>query len=288
MLIALTILGLALGSFAAAQVWRLRAGQLEHDKKHGEKYDKAQHTKLNILLGRSKKTDRSICLECKHQLAWYDLMPLVSWLSLGGRCRYCHQNIGWFETLMESGLAVLFVVSYLAWPFALGSVGSWFMFIIWLVSLVLVVMMAAYDIKWQLLLNNLTFGYIALAVVFVVVRAYSLHDIVPLSLFGSLLLLPGLYAVLYVVSRGRWIGDGDIILAVGLALFLGDWGLAFLALFLANLIGTVVTLPAVLSKRLKGTSKIAFGPFLLAGTVISMLYGTKLIDWFMHASIFTI
>ena len=104
------VFGLVLGSFAGAQVWRLRARQLVADKKAGESYDKAEYKKLSPLLKGKKQQDRSRCLSCGHQLGLRDLIPLISWLSTRGRCRYCDKRIGYFEPLMELSLAVAFMV----------------------------------------------------------------------------------------------------------------------------------------------------------------------------------
>ena len=101
----LAVLGALLGSFAVAQVWRLRARQLVIDERDGEPVDKAELRRLRGLL-RPVTGDRSECLHCHHQLAWYDLLPVVSWLSLSGKCRYCKAPIGTTELLAEVFLAM--------------------------------------------------------------------------------------------------------------------------------------------------------------------------------------
>ena len=80
-------LGAILGSFAGAQIWRLRARQLMEDKKAGEKVDQKELKKLSPLIKKISK-DRSRCLSCGHELKWYDLIPVVSWVAGLGRCRY--------------------------------------------------------------------------------------------------------------------------------------------------------------------------------------------------------
>ena len=84
----LTVFGLVAGSFAGATVWRLRARQLKFDAKHGEKVTVAEKKAVAKLQKKPLHSDRSVCLHCGHELAWYDLLPLVSWLQLGGKCRY--------------------------------------------------------------------------------------------------------------------------------------------------------------------------------------------------------
>ena len=96
--VALVLFGVCLGSYAAATVWRLRAKQLQADKALKEPYDKKEYKRLEKLMGKKTFQDRSMCLECGYELKWYDLIPVISWLSLRGKCRSCKHFIGWFET----------------------------------------------------------------------------------------------------------------------------------------------------------------------------------------------
>jgi prepilin signal peptidase PulO-like enzyme (type II secretory pathway) len=286
---ALAVLGAVFGSFAAAQVWRLRARQLAEDKKAGEPYDKAEYKRLHHLAGRSQAKDRSECLNCGHTLSWLDMIPVFGWLSLNGKCRYCKKPIGRFELIMELLTAALFAASYLLWPFGLDSLTEWGMFGLWLAIIVILVTLAAYDFKWQLLPDAVNFTFIGLSLAFLVCR-WWLHpgqfDI--LSILGSLGFLSGVYAVLYVVSKGAWIGFGDIKLGIGLGLLLGEWSLAFVALFLANLIGVMLVLPGLLNKSLDGKSRIAFGPLLIVGTLLSFWFGRFFIEWLLGQSVLLI
>ncbi|MFZ1243140.1 MAG: prepilin peptidase [Candidatus Saccharimonas sp.] len=279
----LVILGAVLGSFAGAQVWRLRARQLEEDKNAGESYDKKEYARLKILIGRKQKDDRSLCLHCKHTLAWYDLIPIVSWLATKGKCRYCKRSIGYFEPTMEIVMALFSIVSYILWPWDIS--GTWPLFIVWMVAGVTLLIMAAYDAKWQLLPDIANYAFIGLSVAFILLRVYFVGDVSTLSLVGSLAMLAGLYLALFMISRGAWIGFGDVKLCIGLALFLADWKLAFLALFLANLLGCFMVIPGLLSKKLTASSQVAFGPLLMAGMVISFLLGSYILELLMGFSI---
>lgn len=275
----LGLFGLMLGSFAGAQVWRLRARQLHEDKRGGYEYDKKQYKKLKPLLGRKVNSDRSVCLECGHQLAWFDLIPLVSWLSTGGKCRYCKKAIGWFEPLIEIGMALLFVASYLLWPFSLESTLQWVILAVWLASLVSLTILFAYDARWQILPLRMNLLYIGLVSLMLVLRVVSGHDINTLSLVGSVFMLGGIYALLYAISK-NWVGDADRILGVGLGIALADWRYAFIALFLSNLIGFISVIPGMISGKLGAGSKIAFGPFMIIGALIAFFFSMYFIDWF--------
>ena len=268
---ALLLLGVVLGSFAGAQVWRVRARQLRTDKQTGHPYDKHEWRQLRVLLQGTVRDDRSRCLQCGHVLAWYDLLPVVSWLSTGGRCRYCQQFIGWFELVMELVLGVGLALSYLVWPWALPA--SSLLFAVWVVVALVLMILAAYDAKWQLLPDPLNYGLMALGALFVLVRVVTLHDIDFVSLTGAVALLAGLYGGLYAISRGAWIGFGDVKLCVGLALLLGDWRLAFMTLFFSNMLGCIIVLPGLVRGQLNTRSQVPFGPLLIIGCVISLLFG---------------
>ena len=268
---ALLLLGVVLGSFAGAQVWRVRARQLRTDKQTGHPYDKHEWRQLRVLLQGTVRDDRSRCLQCGHVLAWYDLLPVVSWLSTGGRCRYCQQFIGWFELVMELVLGVGLALSYLVWPWALPT--SSLLFAVWVVVALVLMILAAYDAKWQLLPDPLNYGLMALGALFVLVRMTTLHDVDLVSLTGAVVLLAGLYGGLYAISRGAWIGFGDVKLCVGLALLLGDWRLAFMTLFSSNMLGCIIVLPGLVRGQLNTRSQVPFGPLLIIGCVISLLFG---------------
>lgn len=284
--VALAVVGAIFGSFAGAQVWRLRARQLVEDKEAGESYSKSEHKRLKHLAGRSQAKDRSECLNCGHVLSWQDMIPIFSWLSLRGRCRYCKQPIGRFEIVLELITALLFVASYLLWPFELSNLLQVGLFVVWLAAMVSIVILAAYDYKWQLLPDIINFTFIGLSLVFIIYRWWLYPGQVEiLSVLGALGILSGIYAVLYAVSKGEWIGFGDIKLGVGLGLLLGDWALAFFALFLANLIGVIIVMPGLVSRSLDGKSRIAFGPLLIIGTLLSFWFGRYFIDWLLGQGI---
>jgi len=280
--IVLFIFGAAFGSFAAAQVWRLRAKQLADDKKHGEKVDNKEYELLKPLISGKLSEDRSRCLSCGHKLAWYDLLPLVSWLSLGGRCRYCRHAIGYFEFISELGLGLFFAVSYLVWPSELSSLLTVSVFTLWLIAGIVLAILFAYDLKWSILPDAMNWTLAAIGVLYAAVSGvqHAFNSGWLLGLIGSLVIMSGLYGLIYLVSRGGWVGFGDVKLGIGLGLLLGSWQYAFVALFLANLIGCVVIIPFMAAKKLNRKSHVPFGPFLIAGTAISVLFGAQIIAWY--------
>lgn len=279
------VFGLLLGSFAGAQVWRLRARQLDEDRRAGEPIDKKELTQLKPLIAASLTSDRSLCLSCHHQLRWYDMIPLLSWASTGGRCRYCRQPIGSLEPLIELGLSVAFVISYLYWPIPLTSGVAWGTFIVWLLSLTSLAILVTYDIRWQLLPDIVSYSYMLLGIIFVALGFHGEWGSI-VDVLGAVAVLGGLYGVLYLFSGGRWIGFGDVKLGVGLGLFLPNWRQALLALFLANLIGCIVVIPGLIGRKLTSTSHIPFGPFLVAGMILAFFWGDWLISKLLSLQLF--
>ena len=286
----LSILGLFFGSFVGASVWRLRARQLRADVAEGDNVGTKALQEVTKLKKRSTLEDRSVCLYCGHQLKWYDLIPIISWLSLQGKCRYCHKAIGWFEPTVELGVAAFFVVSYLFWPSQLISTTDIAQFIIWLIAGVGLAILFVYDMRWYLLPNVVVFPLIGLgvvnALVFLADRQFVWTEIVGV-LYGCAI-LSGLYYLIYVMSRYKWVGFGDVKLGLVLALLLADWRLSALALFLANLIGTIIYLPLMARGSVKRRAHIPFGPLLIAGWLIAGLFGSYIIAWYLTVTLGTV
>jgi len=281
--LALVLTGACFGSFAGATVWRLRARQLESDKKNKEEYDPKEYKRLKKLNGKNVLQDRSCCLECGYELKWYDLIPVISWLSLKGKCRKCKHPIGKFELFMELGMLAYFVLSYAFWPGGVHTGLEIAHFTLWLAAGVAMAILFAYDFKWFLLPDSATISLGVIGLAIVGVSATETQDIggTLLTAVGAVAILGGLYAVLFTISRGKWVGFGDVKLGAVLALLLVDWQLAIIALFLANFIGCLIVIPALASKKLKRTSRVPFGPMLIAGTVVAMFIGWPILDWYL-------
>lgn len=253
----LVLLGLCFGSFVNALVWRL-------------------HKKRDFV------KERSECTHCHHVLAWYDLLPVVSWLLLRGRCRYCHKKID-DSPLTELGVATVFAMSYLFWPLGFATGGT-ALFILWLISIVFLAALFLYDLKWSLLPNVLTFPLIGLGVVWVGIYYGFVMPQSPLETLQSVLFgfasVAGIYGTLYFVSKGEWVGFGDVKLGVFMGLVLG-WQGGLLAVMLANIIAFIWVAPGLMTRRLDRKARIPFGPFLIVSTVLTLIFGERLISLYL-------
>jgi prepilin signal peptidase PulO-like enzyme (type II secretory pathway) len=256
----LGLIGLAWGSFVGALTWRL-------------------HEHKDFI------RDRSECEYCHHKLGFWDLIPLASWMWLRGKCRYCGARIGWMAPALELFVAVLFVGSYYAWPLPFDTWQSGVSFALWLVYVVGLVALLVYDLRWMLLPNVLVFPLIAVAVLESAIRYSVQIGQSPLNYAQSVIfgiaILGGLYWVLYTFSKGKWVGYGDVKLGVFMGIALG-FRHALLALFLANIIGFIVVLPGLLTGKLKRTTRVPFGPFLIAAFFIAFLWGDQIINWYIR------
>jgi prepilin signal peptidase PulO-like enzyme (type II secretory pathway) len=170
---------------------------------------------------------------------------------------------------------------------AFDAKGAW-LFAIWLASLVGLIALAIYDIRWMLLPNKIVFPVTLLAVL-EVAADLSFSEKPPhvlLMALASLAIAGGLFYILFQVSRGRWIGGGDVKLGFALGLLLGHPSQAFLMLFFASLLGLAFSLPVVLFKRSAISQKVPFGPFLIVATIIVKLFGPHIIDWYSRTFLY--
>lgn len=265
----LGVLGICLGSFVNAFVWRL------HQQSLPSKKQKHNPSDLSISKG------RSMCVNCGHTLGAKDLVPVLSWLSLKGKCRYCKKPISWQYPLVELSTAILFIISYIFWPhqFTGAEIG---VFGLWLVSLLAFMSLIVYDLRWMLLPNKIVFPMYGVAVIFVglrIIAEQSWHPLVA-GLLGAAI-GGGIFYVLFQFSKGSWIGGGDVKLGFFLGALIGGPLNAFLLLFLASLLGTLISVPLIMLGRAQKQTRIPFGPFLIIAAIIIQLFGADIVDAYM-------
>ncbi len=276
----LSLLGLCFGSFVNALVWRLRMQESSKVKKksNNKTNSKSATYDYSVLRG------RSICPNCQHRLAPLDLLPIVSWLALKGRCRYCKKPISWQYPLVELLTAILFVVLYVFWPYTLlNSLPSILWFILWLVILTGLIALAVYDLKWLILPDKIIKPLFVIGLVMVILQLVlidrsnqNLSQIALSTLIGG-----GIFWVLFQLSKGKWIGGGDVKLGFLLGLVLQKPLYAFLYIFIASILGMLYSAPMLLVKKIKPTSKVPFGPFLIIGAIVTLFFGQQIFNWYL-------
>ncbi len=267
-IIALFLVGLCFGSFINALVWRVHQQSKAQSPKHKARY--------------SISRGRSVCVHCEHQLAATDLIPVLSWVLLRGRCRYCKKPISAQYPLVELITAGLFILSYVLWP-EIQNGWEWAQFGAWLALLVGLIALAVYDLKWMLLPNRILYPLYVVGGIFVLTGLPLTDD--ALSYLANVVLSVaiggGIFYLLFQLSKGKWIGGGD----VKLGFLLGAVALkplqTMLLLFLASIFGLIFSLPLLTKNKKLKSVRIPFGPFLILGAVVTVLFGQQIIDWYI-------
>lgn len=256
------ILGLIVGSAVNAMVWRL-------------------------YVGRSWVKGRSECPDCGHKLAVKDLVPVLSWVFLGGRCRYCKAPIK-DHPVVEVVTGVAFALT--AWALVPGllaggvQVAEAVQVAFWLVMLVMLVVLAVYDARWLLLPDKVMLPLIGVAGVYTVTMAwFAGSSQVLVGPAAAALVAGGAFYALVYFSKGRAMGGGDIKLAFAMGLMLGAQGTA-VAMLLAFNVAAAVGIAMIATGRRGRRDQIPFGPFLVGGTVVAFLFGRALVAWYLQVN----
>ena len=263
----LFFLGLCLGSFVNAWVWRIHKQVQASSNKQKRRY--------SILHG------RSMCVHCSHELAATDLVPVVSWLLLGGKCRYCKGKISWQYPAVELVGALSFLFSYYFWPESWSNI-NYIFFGLWLVELVVLLALTVFDIRWRLLPNRMIIILLIPAFISLVLTLVSSANLTltMLQAFSSIVVGGGVFWMIFQVSNGKWIGGGDVKLGAVLGLILSSPTLAFMMIFLASVLGTITALPFLTSGRSRMKTQLPYGPSLILATIVLKLWGASLIAWY--------
>lgn len=221
---------------------------------------------LNVLIGRYQELEtvvatRSHCPSCRKKIKWYDLVPLLSFVLLRARCRYCHERISWQYPFIELLTALLAVHLYSVFGL------TWLTFVLFAIFCLLLVV-AVIDWRDMVVPDEFVWPAILLSLVVAVVRPTD----TPLGVVGGVLLAGGGLALLVIVSRGRWMGAGDIGLGIILGLLAG-WLGSVAGLVFAFVAGSIVGLLAMVSRHKSLRDKVAFGPYLVVATYLATIYG---------------
>ncbi len=243
---------------------------------------------LNVVISRTyepldKKSRRSICRHCQQPIAWFDLIPVASWIILRAKCRKCRNKISLQYPAVELATAVLFVAVFAHYWY------GWFLFspvspelILWLIIrdcifVSFLILIFVYDLRYQIIPDR--FSVSAMFVALLINLALGFPP--SLLLYGAAVL--GIFFLMqFMVSKGRWIGGGDIRLGVVIGLMLGLWnGLA--TLFFAYIAGAIFSIGLILAKKVNMQTKIAFGTFLSGAAIAMLFFGEHVIEYYLSA-----
>jgi leader peptidase (prepilin peptidase)/N-methyltransferase len=258
------IFGLVLGSFLNVIIFRLEKEQ--------------------FILGRSK------CPNCKKNLRFLDLIPVLSFLLLRGKCHYCHEKISWQYPLIEltAGFAIVAIflrvsgvdLTDLNKPLIFG-LNQFLDFIFYLFCMSALIIIFAYDLKHLIIPNKVIYFAVAISLFYWLLRLVlngPSFDFKPT--FFSILFSFAFFAGLFFLSKGKWIGAGDVKFSIFIA-FIIPWPHILITLFMSFVLGAILGLILVLLKKKKMTSKIPFGPFLAFSTFLTIFFGDAILNWYL-------
>ena len=214
---------------------------------------------------------RSMCTSCRTTIVWYDNIPVVSYIILRGKCRSCSQPIPLQYLLIELWLPFAFMLS--AW--ASHSAFTPFLVIDWII-IFLLTFIFVYDYRYQLILDRTT--TIPALILLCIYWFVGFHTLSSMLLGAAV--VAGFFYLQFILSKGRWIGGGDIRLGLFMGVVLG-WPLALVALFLAYIIGAIISIMLLVFKKAERASKTPFGTYLALATFITMIWGTQFLEWYL-------
>ncbi len=211
---------------------------------------------------------RSACPKCLAPIAWYDNIPLISFAFLRGSCRHCKTYISWQYPLVELATALVFVL-------LLSHYGLGVHLIMAMILISFLIIIFIQDLQHYAVLDQVVLPAIVFAVAMNIWLGVSVFSLIIGMALGA-----GFFALQYLVSKGKWVGDGDIRLGALMGAALG-WQYTIVALMIAYIIGAVIGAFLLMMKRKEMSSAVPFGPFLMIALFITFLYGAEILRWYI-------
>lgn len=212
----------------------------------------------------------SHCPKCQKKLGVLDLIPVLSWLFLKGKCRYCGERISIQYPLVELLTGLLFVLLYIKFGLTLK-------FIIFLLLVSVLLISSVIDLRYKIIPNKITYPSIVIGIMLAV---FSNHISILASLLG-ILVSAGFLFLLALFYKGRGMGMGDVKLAAVIGAVLG-WEFTILGIFIGSFVGAVVGVVLIYSGIIERKTRIPFGPLISLGVLISIFYGEEIINLILH------
>ena len=240
---------------------------------------------LNVCIYRLAKNEsvvypNSHCPKCQTQLGLFDLFPVLSYLFLGGRCRYCGKRISPRYACVELLTSAMFLTAYLTCGFSLKL-------FVYLIMFAVFIVISFIDLDWQIIPDQITIngtflGFLLSFICWLQPAPETLSFYTPLndSIWGIISGGGLLYAIALVSGGGM--GGGDVKLAALIGAVLG-WKMTLLGLLLASFIGAFCGVLMIITGIKKRKDYIAFGPYIAVGTIIVMILGTeRLVNYYFQ------
>lgn len=226
---------------------------------------------LNVCIYRLPKKEnivkvRSHCMNCGYQLKWYDLVPLFSYLALGGRCRKCKQKISIQYPVIEALNGVLYIIIFAEYGFSMTT-------LLYCLLFSALITLSVIDFRTYEIPLGINVFILALGLIRVATDIANWPDYVI-----GLVCVSGVLFLIYWVSHGRALGGGDVKLMAACGLLLG-WRLIIVGFVAGCIIGSVIHL---IRMKISGEGHVlAMGPYLSAGVMVAALWGENFINWYL-------
>ena len=248
---------------------------------------------------------RSYCPKCHKTLSFYELIPVISFIIQGGKCRSCKQKISFQYILIEilSGLIFVFTPLFLKNNFItfFSKIHNiyyfWGLSFIWSIILLTLILIALIDLKFQIIPNELNLFLLFLGIILSVLQFYNWNDFYSLlgpygallgfknnliinkliALLFSLILFGGLVAL----TLGRGMGMGDVKLMIALAVIFG-WPEIIIVSILSFILGGIISIITLILKRKTMKSLLPFGPFIVISSFLVMFFGYEILKFYFY------
>lgn len=252
---------------------------------------------LNCLIWRLHKSEslwgRSYCPKCRKQIAWCDNIPLLSFIILGGKCRHCGKPISWQYPVVEFITGLLFVVAFLNnFEFRILNFESIFNYLIfnnsikilnskfiiqllrdWFLICVMIIIFI-YDLRWYLILDIVALPACLVVFLLNLSLGFGWQNLLISGIIGG-----SFFLIQFLISRGKWIGGGDIRLGLLMGLALG-WPNILVAILIGYFIGSIVGIGLIATGKKSWGSQVPLGIFLSTATVVALFWGEEMIRWY--------
>lgn len=253
-------LGASVGSFLSVAIYRI------------------QKDKPGIIFG------HSFCPSCKKKLSARDLIPVVSYIILRGKCRSCKKSYSPYYIYLETITGLVFLALYFRFPFmefaAMDtlsmSVSMLIPFILYSIYASFFVAIFFYDLQTKKIPDVFLFPLLGLTIIGSIILgspglwSIVIAIIIAFVFFGGQILL----------SSGKWLGEGDLYLALSIAIIFG-WELFIVSTIIAYFIGALLSIILLATKQVKKKTAIAFAPFLIIGALVTLFFGNDLLSIYL-------
>ena len=243
----------------------------------------------NVLVDRGERKESllgsSHCDFCKKDLRWFENIPVLGYFFVKGKCSKCKKKLSFQYPMVEFCIGLLFLAVGFKTGLILTLSSSWsiifetsyFLAIIFILSAIFI-----WDLKYMIIPDRLVLTGAVLTVVYTVVQylnsscsIFSISCFVTENLLGALL-VGGFFQALFVISKGKWIGGGDVKIGFWLGFLIG-WKHVYPFLLITYVVGAIISLILVKKSKKGWKSQIPFGPFLVNSSFIFLFFGEKLL-----------